>query len=58
VGDEFAAPSGDTLGGGGTRIFRFEVVGQGTCNLEVTLRRSWEPVSAEAERFRATIEAE
>ena len=56
-GDDFRPASGSTMGGGGTRQFRFKVIGSGTSPLKLVRRRPWDADSV-AETFEATIEAE
>jgi inhibitor of cysteine peptidase len=58
AGDHYEPPPEDTLGGRGTRTFRFEAIAAGNGKLQLDLRRSWEPTSVAAERFLATIEVE
>lgn len=56
AGDEFSPASADTVGGGGTRVFRFTVIGPGTSPLKLVRRRPWAPDSI-VEAFEATIDA-
>jgi inhibitor of cysteine peptidase len=58
AGDEFTPATDSTMGGGGTREFRFRVVGPGDGRLKLTRRRAWETDSPDAESFEATIHAE
>jgi len=55
-GDDFEPPSGDTLGGGGTREFRFKVISSGTSSLKLIRRRPWD-ANSEVEAFETTISA-
>jgi len=55
AGDEFI-PAAAGLGTGGTREFRFGVVGPGSSALRLIRRRAWEPAEA-AESFEATIDS-
>ena len=57
AGDEFTPEAGAGLGGGGTRILRFTVVGGGRGELALRRSRSWEGDASVVERFNATIEA-
>jgi inhibitor of cysteine peptidase len=58
AGDDFTPAADSALGGGGTREFRFRVVGPGEGGLKLTRRRAWETDSPDAESFEATICAE
>ena len=54
--DDYTPASGDLMGGGGTRVFRFEVVGFGTSPLKLIRRRPWDAASV-VEEFETTIDA-
>jgi inhibitor of cysteine peptidase len=41
-GDEFTPTSDSTVGGGGTRVFRFLIKGRGSGHLQFKLARAWE----------------
>jgi inhibitor of cysteine peptidase len=56
AGDEFSPDSGDTMGGGGIRRFRFTVVGPGISPLKLVRRRPWAADSV-VEAFEATVDA-
>ncbi len=56
AGDEFEPDADGRLGGGGTRILRFTVVGTGQSELALRRSRSWEGDASVVERFGATIE--
>lgn len=47
-GDDYTPPPGDRLGGGGTRSFRFKVVGAGRSGLRLARRRPWDADSTAA----------
>lgn len=55
-GDDYDPPPGDTLGGGGTRKFRFKVIRSGTSPLKLIRRRPWD-ADSEVEAFETTIDA-
>lgn len=57
AGDEFRPTGGAGIGGGGTREFRFAVVGPGRGGVRLALRRTWESESPAADQFEATINA-
>jgi len=57
-GDDFAPSTGAGIGGGGTREFRFRVVGLGADTLSLVRRRAWEPDTQPVEAFEATVQAE
>lgn len=57
-GDDFAPSTGAGIGGGGTREFRFRVVGAGDSSLRLMQRRAWEPDTDPVKTFAATVEVE
>lgn len=57
AGDEFEPDAGGRLGGGGTRILRFTVVGTGRGEMALRRSRSWEGDASVVERFGLTVEA-
>jgi inhibitor of cysteine peptidase len=57
AGDSFRPAEGAGTGGGGTREFRFAVVGARRGGVRLALRRAWESESPPADRFEATINA-
>jgi inhibitor of cysteine peptidase len=57
AGDEFIPAADGAFGAGGTREFRFGVVGPGSTSLRLVRRRPWEPSEAAAETFEATIDS-
>ncbi len=44
-----------SMGSGGTRTFRFRAMSSGIGQIQLRLRRSWEPVDAAIERFEVKI---
>jgi predicted secreted protein len=55
TGDEFAPAADARTGGGGTREFRFVVVGTERSDVVLSLRRSWETDAPAAQHFRTEI---
>jgi inhibitor of cysteine peptidase len=50
-------PGGPAIGEGGTRIFRFDVVGPGQSQLQAKLLREWQGDSSIIDRFAAAVKA-
>lgn len=46
--DSFISGSDAGIGGGGTRIFRYEVLRSGSASMEFQLERPWEPTHIES----------
>jgi len=44
------------LGGGGTRTFRFRAKSPGSQQIQLRLRRSWDPVDVAIERFEVNVQ--
>jgi inhibitor of cysteine peptidase len=55
VGSEFIEAPGGGLGGGGTRVLRFEARSDGGGVLALRRWRSWEGEGSVAERFTTTV---
>jgi inhibitor of cysteine peptidase len=55
TGDEFVPAADARTGGGGTREFRFDVVGTERSDVVLSLRRAWETDSAAAQHFQTKI---
>ena len=55
AGDEFLPAADVRTGGGGTREFRFTVVGSDRSEVALSLRRAWETEAAPAQAFQTTI---
>jgi|SRR5215212_2526858 predicted secreted protein len=43
LGSEYLPYPGNTIGGGGSRVFMFKAKSFGTTTIKFTLRRAWEP---------------
>ena len=43
LGSEYLRYPGNTIGGGGSRVFMFKAKSLGTTTIKFTLRREWEP---------------
>jgi predicted secreted protein len=55
AGDEFAPAADARTGGGGTREFRFVVVGTEGSSVALSLRRAWEADAPAAQQFLTEI---
>ena len=55
AGDEFVPATDARTGGGGTREFRFVVVGTDRSEVALSLRRDWETDTSAAQEFRTEI---
>jgi inhibitor of cysteine peptidase len=55
AGDEFVPAADARTGGGGTREFRFVVVGTEGSDVVLSLRRGWETDAPAAQHFRTEI---
>ncbi|MFH7029559.1 MAG: protease inhibitor I42 family protein [Heteroscytonema crispum UTEX LB 1556] len=53
---DYLPTSGTLIGGGGTRIFRFKAKSSGCGQIQLRLRRSWDPANSEIERFEVNIQ--
>jgi inhibitor of cysteine peptidase len=53
--DDFQQVVPGGIGSGGERIFRFEAINSGIVQLELALRREWEPSSAALKRYQLTV---
>jgi inhibitor of cysteine peptidase len=54
-GSDYVLAPGGGIGGGGTRTFRFSAKSSGTVQIQLKLRRSWEPEASAIEQFTVNI---
>ncbi len=54
-GSDFSMGSETGIGGGGTKTFSFKALSPGLAQVQLKLRREWEPEDAAIDRFEVTI---